>query len=85
MKFQLNIRKHCFTLIVVEHYNRLPGKVVASLSLEIFQTQLNMVLGNVLQLVLLQKGIGLDGLMRALPPQFSVGVKLFKMDDTKIQ
>lgn len=73
MKFQLNIRKHCFTLIVVEHYNRLPGKVVASLSLKIFKIQPNMVLGNVLQLVLLQKGVGLDGLVRALPPQFQWG------------
>lgn len=70
MKFQLNIRKHCFTLTVVEHYNRLPGKVVASLSLKIFKTQPNMVLGNVLQLVLLQKGVGPDDLVRALPPEF---------------
>jgi len=37
-KFQLNMRKNFFTLMVTEHCNRLPRGVVESLSLEIFKT-----------------------------------------------
>jgi len=37
-KFHLNMRKNFFTLRVNEHWNRLPGGVVESSSLEIFKT-----------------------------------------------
>lgn len=45
----------CWLNIVVEHWNRLPQEVVESLSLEIFKTHLDMVLGNLLSLTLLKK------------------------------
>ncbi|KFV84740.1 hypothetical protein N308_02805, partial [Struthio camelus australis] len=44
-KFQFNIRKHFFTVRVVEHWNRLSREIVESLSLEMFKTQMDMVLG----------------------------------------
>jgi len=43
-KFQLKMRKNCFTLRVMEHWNRLPREVVESPSLEIFKTQMDVVL-----------------------------------------
>ncbi|KFV80448.1 hypothetical protein N308_07713, partial [Struthio camelus australis] len=46
-KLHLNIRKH-FAVRVAIHLNRLPREAVDSPSLEIFKTQLDMVLGNVL-------------------------------------
>ena len=45
-RLPLNIRKHFFTVRVTEHWNRLPGEVVVSPSLEIFKSCLDMVLGN---------------------------------------
>ena len=47
-KFQLNTRKHFFTLRVTEPWNRLPREVVASPSLEIFKTRLDKVLCSLL-------------------------------------
>ena len=47
-KFQLNIRKSCFTLRVMEPWNRLSRGVVESPSLEIFKTCLDVVLCNLL-------------------------------------
>ena len=47
-KFQLNMRKNFFPLRVTEHWNRLPGEVVESPSLEIFKTRLDKVLYNLL-------------------------------------
>ncbi|KFV73780.1 hypothetical protein N308_13005, partial [Struthio camelus australis] len=47
-KFRLNLRKNFFTVMVAEHWNRLPREVVASPSLEIFKTRLDVILGNML-------------------------------------
>jgi len=47
-KFRLNMRKNFFTLRVTEHWNRLPGEVVESPSLEIFKTRLNKALYSLL-------------------------------------
>ena len=44
MKIQLNMRKNFFTLRVMEPWNRLPGGVVESPSLETFKTHLDEVL-----------------------------------------
>jgi len=42
------MRKNFFTLRVTEHWNRLPGEVVDSPSLEIFKTRLDKVLCSLL-------------------------------------
>ena len=47
-KFHLNTRKNFFPLRVMKHWNRLPGEVVESLSLEIFKTRLDEVLCSLL-------------------------------------
>jgi len=52
-KFHLNMRKNFFTLVVMEHCNRLPGSVVDSPSLEIFKTCLDESLYNLLWVTLL--------------------------------
>jgi len=46
--FQLKMRKSFFALRVMEHWNRLPGEVVESPSLEIFKTRLDKVLCSLL-------------------------------------
>jgi len=43
-----HMRKNFFTLRVMEHWNRLPRKVVGSPSLEIFKTPLDKVLCSLL-------------------------------------
>jgi len=43
-KFRLNMRKNFFPLRVTELWNRLPGEVVESPSLEIFKTHLDVVM-----------------------------------------
>jgi len=48
LKFHLKMRKNFFTLRVMEHWNRLPGEVMDSHSLEIFKTHLDKVLCSLL-------------------------------------
>ena len=52
----LNMRKNFLTLRVMEHWNRLPGEVVDSPSLEIFKTHLDKVLCSLLWVTLLWQG-----------------------------
>ncbi|KFV82337.1 hypothetical protein N308_08553, partial [Struthio camelus australis] len=47
-KFRLNMRKNFFTVRVTEHWHRLSREAVASPSLEIFKTRLDVILGNML-------------------------------------
>ncbi|KFV81130.1 hypothetical protein N308_05494, partial [Struthio camelus australis] len=47
-RFCVNRRKKFFPVRVTEHWHRLPREAVESPSLEIFQSHLDMVLGNVL-------------------------------------
>jgi len=46
-KFQLNMRKHFFTVRVTEQWNRLPREVVESPSLDIFKTHMDAILFSV--------------------------------------
>ncbi|KFV76104.1 hypothetical protein N308_02039, partial [Struthio camelus australis] len=47
-QFHLNLRQSFFPVRVPEHWNRLPREVVESPSLEMFQTRLDVILGNML-------------------------------------
>ena len=47
-RLHLNIRKHLFTVLVTEHWHRLPREAVESPSLEMFKSHLDMVLGSLL-------------------------------------
>jgi len=56
--FHLNIRKHSeslFTVRVTEHWHRLRREAVESLLLEIFKSHLNMILGSLLWVALLEQ------------------------------
>jgi len=48
-KCRTNIQKNLFPVRVTEHWNRLPGEVVESPSLEIFKTHLDVCLCDLLQ------------------------------------
>jgi len=55
-KFQLNMRKNFFPLRVTEYWNRMPGGIVDSPSLEIFKPHLGEVLCSLLWVTLLRQG-----------------------------
>ena len=46
MRFRLDVRKKCFTVRVVRHWQRLPSDVVNALFLETFKERLVQVLAN---------------------------------------
>ena len=48
-KFRLSMRKNFFTLRLTEHWNRLPGEIVESPSLEAFKTHLDKFLCSLLR------------------------------------
>ncbi|KAK4811219.1 hypothetical protein QYF61_022116 [Mycteria americana] len=49
-RFRLDVRKKCFTMRVVKHWNRLPREVVDAPSLETFKVRLDGALSNLMQL-----------------------------------
>ena len=55
-RFPLNIRKHFFTVMVTEHWHRLPREIVESPSSEILKSHLDTVLRNQLWVALLEQG-----------------------------
>jgi len=56
IKFNLNTKKHFYTVRMVKHRHRLPRECVESPSLEISQSHLVRVLGNQLEVALLEQG-----------------------------
>ena len=48
IKFHLSPRKHCLTVRVVSHWNRLPREVVQCPSMETVETQLDKALSKLL-------------------------------------
>jgi len=47
-RLHLNIKKHSFTVRVIEHWHWMPREVVESPSLKTFNSYLDMVVGNLL-------------------------------------
>ena len=45
-RFRIDLRKKCFTMMVVKHWTRLPGEMVDALSLETLKTRLDRALSN---------------------------------------
>ena len=65
-KFHTNVWKNFVMVRVMEHWNRLPRKVVETPSMEIFKAQLDTYLYNLLQEACFSKGVGLDDLLISL-------------------
>lgn len=47
-KFHLHVGKNCFPVMLTEHWNSMPREVAESLSLQMFESCLDVILDNVL-------------------------------------
>jgi len=65
-----------FAVRMVEHGNRLPSEAVDSVSVEILETHLDTVLGNLLWLTLLEQGDSTRG-SQEVPSNLSNSVMLY--------
>ena len=66
-KFHTNMQKNFFTMRVMEHWKRLPRKLVESPFLEICKVRLDAYLGNLLYGTFFGRKIEPDDLLRSLP------------------
>ena len=74
-RFPLNVRKHFFTVRVSKRWHRFPREVMESPSLEIFKSCLDTVLGNWLEVALVEQGAWTRSPPRSLPTSTVLGWK----------
>lgn len=70
-RIHLNIRENFYIVKVTEHWH-MPRKVAESPSLKIFKSYLDVVLGNLLLVALLEQGIAPSNLQESLPTSIAL-------------